>query len=538
MISLAGIAFASGMVVDNAIVVLENVFRHLEMGKRPRQAAIDGGREVWGGVLASTLTTIAVFVPIVLQRDEASQLFADIAIAISAAVSLSLVVALTVVPVLASLLYRRAQTPRAGGGGPIARLYGGFCGWLTNPRPGRAGVKLGFALLVVAGAVASVKLAPPAEYLPTGNRNLVMFFAEPIPGTKPEAISENYERFEREVMSWPEFERMFAVSGGFNGGGIVLKDEYATAEGLEQFVKKLFPVGFMLPGWRSFVPVRSSIFRDPGKQFEVELSGPDFAALEDAAERMTGRLRGVQGVDSVRSSLVTGRPELQVAVDEAKAKDLGLDVSAIGRVVETVVAGRRISTMIDAGREVDVNVVAPQWRVASPGDLEALPFLTADDRELTLGSVAEVTRTTGPQSIRRLERERNVLLTVNIAADAPLEQVVGEVEGQVFPAMMRGAGTGLHAGGGRLGRQAQDDPGLADQRPGAVGADHLPPAGVPLPQLAPAGGDPGDRAPGPLGRRARDPRGGGPDRRPGVLRRDRHARLRDPGRAGGEQTPS
>ena len=448
VISLAGIAFASGMVVDNAIVVLENVFRHLELGKPPREAAIAGGKEVWGGVLASTLTTVAVFVPILLQRDEASQLFADIAIAISAAVSLSLVVALTVVPVLASLLYRgKNAVPASEGKGPIYKLYSGFCSWLATPREGRAGIKFGFALLVIAGAVVSVKLAPPAEYLPTGNRNLIMFFADPIPGTKPEAIAENYARFESVIMQWPEFERMFSVSGGFNGGGIVLKDEYATAEGLEAFHRKLF-FGMTLPGWRFFVPVRSSIFQDPGKQFEVELSGPDFVALEGAAEEMVARLQAVQGVTSVRSSLVTGRPEIHVRVDEAKAKDLGLDVTAIGRVVETVVAGRRISSMIDAGREVDVNVVTPQWRVTSPEELAALPFLTADDREVSLGSVAEITRTTGPQSIRRLERERNVLLTVNIDAAAPLEEVVSEVEDVVFPQMMRELGAAYTLGVG------------------------------------------------------------------------------------------
>jgi hydrophobic/amphiphilic exporter-1 (mainly G- bacteria), HAE1 family len=440
VISLAGIAFASGMVVDNAIVVLENVFRHLEMGKRPRQAAIDGGREVWGGVLASTLTTVAVFVPILTQRDTASQLFADIAIAISAAVLLSLVVALTVVPVLASLLWRTSREPGADRrGGPIMRFYSGFCAWLSAPRPGKAGLKLGFVLVVVAGALVSLKLAPPAEYLPTGNRNLVMFFADPIPGTKPEAVAENYARFERFVMAQPETERMFSVSGGFNGGGIVLKDEFATAEGLEQFHGKLF-YGMTLPGWRFFVPVRSSIFSDPGKQFEVELSGPDFKQLELAAARLSDRLRVVQGVNSVRSSLVSGRPELHVKVDEHKAKDLGLSVSLVGRVIETVVAGRRVSTLIDRGREVDVNVVAPQWRVTSSEDLESLPFLTQDDQVLTVGTVATVERTTGPQSIRRLERERNALLTVNIAADAPLELVVSEVEDVVFPQMMRELG--------------------------------------------------------------------------------------------------
>lgn len=447
VISLAGIAFASGMVVDNAIVVLENVFRHLEMGKRPREAAIDGGREVWGGVFASTLTTVAVFVPILLQRDEASQLFKDMALAISAAVAASLFAALTIVPVMASLLFKSARAAAQPGTGLVARAYSSFCERLTSAKPGAAGVKFGFVMIVVAASLLSIELAPAAGYLPTGNRNMVMFFADPIPGTKPEAIAENYRPFEEFAMAQPEFLRMFAVSGGFNGGGIILKPEYANAEGLESFHRKLF-FGMTLPGWRFFVPVRSSIFQDPGKQFEVELSGPDFAVLEEASKRLEAEIGAVEGVTSVRSSLVTGRPELHVEVDEAKAKDLGLDVAQVGRVVETVVAGRRMSTLIDRGREVDINVVAPQWRVDSPEQLESLTFLAGSGEPVALGSIAAVTRTTGPQSIQRLERERNVLLTVNIAGEAPLANVVSEVEQRAFPLLFKELGPAYSLGVG------------------------------------------------------------------------------------------
>ena len=443
VISLAGIAFASGMVVDNAIVVLENVFRHLEMGKRPREAAVDGGSEVWGGVLASTLTTVAVFLPLLFQSDEASQLFKDIAIAISAAVVLSLGVALTVVPVLAVLLYR-GSGPRSRSGrplGPIGSLYGAFAARLARPRRGSAAAKLGFALLVAAASVASVRLAPPAEYLPTGNMNFVLFFATPIAGTRPEAVQDNFEPLERFALEQPEVDRMFAVTGPFfNGGGVVLKDEFSNPEGLADFYQRLFRPAGSLPGFQFVVPVRASLFDDPGKQFEVELSGPDMDVLERASLELTGRLMAVPGVNFVRSSLVTGRPELEVRVDEERAKDRGLDVSGIGGVVETVVAGRRLSVMIEGGREVDVNVVAPQELVGSTDDLSALRFLTPAGEPVALGSVARVERTIGPQTIRRLERERNVLLTVDLAQDTALESALAAVESDVFPPMAASLG--------------------------------------------------------------------------------------------------
>ena len=448
VISLAGLAFASGMVVDNAVVVLENIFRHLEMGKSRFRAAVDGGREVWGGVLASTLTTIAVFVPILLEADEASQLFTDIALAISAAVGFSLLVALTVVPVLSTLVFseRAGEARRTGLG---ERLYERFCRSLERNRPGSVLTKAGFCAFVAALSLATFKLAPPAEYLPTGNRNLVMFFCDPIPGTRPEAIADHYAPFEEWLLSQPETERMFSVAGGFNGGGVILKEEHADGASLADFHQRMFGPAFTTPGFRFIVPIRSSLFENPGKQFEVELSGPDLARLEGAARRLEGELRGTSGVSSVRSSLVSGQPELRIVVDEVRAKDLGLDVAEVGRIVEAVVAGRRITEMIDGGREVDLNVVAPQGRVQSQEDLAGIRFRTAAGKVVSLGDVATVRRTVGPQSIRRLERQRNALFTVNIAADAPLEEVVRRVEGELFPPLLAelGPSYSLRVGG-------------------------------------------------------------------------------------------
>jgi HAE1 family hydrophobic/amphiphilic exporter-1 len=439
VISLAGLAFASGMVVDNAIVVLENVFRHLQLGRSPREASIEGGREVWGGVLGSTLTTIAVFIPILLGADEASQLFVDIAIAISAAVGISLVVSLTVVPVLTSLWLKPRDAAAAGMDeslplGPLGRAYARWMERLTRSRA--LGAKLGCVAVLAAASIASLRITPPAEYLPTGNRNLVMFFASPIPGTHPEEVRDNFGPLERFVLAQPEAGRMFAVTGQrFNGGGVILKDEFADAEHLDLFHKKLFGPAATLPGFQFVVPVRASLFEDPGKQFEVELSGPDFAVLEKASALLTQRLSGVEGVQFVRSSLVTGRPELRVRVDESKAKDVGLSVEDVGQIVETAVAGRRLTALVEGGRDVDVNLVVPSARIGSPQELRDLRFVTPSGQVVALGAVAEVERTVGPQSVRRLERERNVLLTVNIAEEAPLESVLEAVERDVFPPM-------------------------------------------------------------------------------------------------------
>ncbi len=439
VISIAGLAFASGMVVDNAIVVLENIYRHMQRGKSAVQASIDGTSEVWGGVLASTLTTIAVFVPILLAQDEASLLFVELALAISAAVSLSLIVSISVVPVLVNLFFASSAPPAADsdddtGTGVFGRAYARFCAWVACREPGNAQAKLGWILLVIAGCVLSYRLVPPAEYLPAGNQNLIFFFASPIPGTRPEVVHDNFEPLQRWALAQPETGSMFAVTGPFfNGGGVVLKPEHSDPNTLAAFHQRMYGPAMGLAGFQFVVPVRASLFNDSGKQFEVELSGPDFDTLARASGELQGALQGVKGVQFVRSSLVTGKPEARVVVDPQRAREAGLDVETVATVIETVIAGRRVSALVDGGREVDVNVLVPSAGIDTLDQLERLRFVAPDGRVIALGSVARVEPAGGPVTIRRLERERNVLLTVNIAPEAPLEEVIGTIQRELFP---------------------------------------------------------------------------------------------------------
>lgn len=201
VISLAGIAFAVGDVVDSAYVVLENIFRHKQMGKPIRQAVLDGTSEVWGAVLASTLTTMAVFIPVIFIQEEAGQLFRDISIAEVAAVGLSLIVAVTVIPPLAArLLTRDRGTPRFPADDqphiaahapltaapptrdPVLRFAGlvaGVVDWLNHWRPLRAGV---IVVMTLGSLLLARFLIPDATYLPAGNRNLVFGFLLTPPG--------------------------------------------------------------------------------------------------------------------------------------------------------------------------------------------------------------------------------------------------------------------------------------------------------------------------------------------------------------------
>ncbi len=457
VVSLAGLAFAAGMVVDNAIVVLENIFRHLEAGKPARQAAVDGGREVWGGVLASTLTTIAVFVPVLGIEEEAGQLFADLALAISAAVGLSLIVSLTVIPCLAALLYRRAA---ADGGavsaerppGAIGRFYARAIEALVARGP-RAVARRG---LLVGGAVAlsaaTLLFIPPAGYLPSGNSNLIFFFGDTVPGMRPEALAANMAVLEDWMKAQPETFRYFMVIGQrFNGGGVILKDEFASGPGLDAFQQKMFPVALSIPGFRSLVPLRTSLFRDSGKQFTVEISGPDLAQLAGAAEALQAELSAWPAVQRVTTDHVLGRPELRVRADPHLAAEAGLSVEAVGRIVETALAGRIVATWSDGARDHDVNLVVPQERVNDDLDLASLPLVRPDGSRTTLGALARVERVTGARSVQRIERERAVTVTVNLQPDAVLQSVLDEVQERAVGPLLAGLPRDIHM---RLGGSA------------------------------------------------------------------------------------
>ncbi|RMH02988.1 MAG: efflux RND transporter permease subunit [Planctomycetota bacterium] len=444
VISLAGLAFAAGMVVDNAIVVLENIFRHVEKGADSRTAAAEGGREVWGGVLASTLTTVAVFVPILGIKEEAGQLFADLSLAIAAAVALSLVVALTVIPALAALLYRRGLGPSArvvriadgaAAGrrrGPLQGAYGATVAALTGRGRGSVLLKLGLLAFALTAALASSRLVPPAGYLPAGNVNLTFFFGQPIPGTRPEALEAAAAPMERWLQADPDVDRYFFVlAPAFNGGGVMLKPEATSPESQAAFRARFAPLVVGLPGFLSMYPFQAPLFQDAGAQFTIEVEGPEFDQLAAAAKRIEGMLYGVEGVQYASSDYVEGRPELKVRVDEERAAEAGMGVAQVAAVVEAAVAGRRVGTFAAGGRDYDLVLVAPAERVASAADLAALPLVTPNGRRTTIGDLARIEVGSGPVSVNRSERQRAITLTVHLAEGAVLESVLDRVREQV-----------------------------------------------------------------------------------------------------------
>jgi HAE1 family hydrophobic/amphiphilic exporter-1 len=467
VISLAGLAFAIGMVVDNSIVVLENIFRHRQMGKPRMQAALDGAIEVWGAVLASTLTTAAVFVPVIFVQDEAGQLFRDIAIATATSVSLSLLVSLTVIPTLsarmlgAGTLRDAASSPvsRSGVAGlfhgiaaGVDRVFGGvpdrvarLGAWINRGFLRRLVTIVMFTGLSIAGAW---WLMPKAEYLPTGNRNLVFGILLPPPGYNIEELRRIAEDVEGSLR--PMWEKDPTQQGLPGGGlenfffvglpqqafmGMVARDEMR--------VRELLPV---LQGALGRVPgaigiaLQTSLFTrgaGQGRSIDVDLRGPRLEQLIGLGGRLFGSIRQALPGAQVRpvSSLDLGSPELRVVPDRRRMADVGLTNRELGFTVNALVDGARVSDYRIEGREIDLVLIGGEEAFRHGHELGSVLLSTRSGNLLTLGSVAKIDLVGGPVQISHQERQRAVRLAVVPPENMALEAAMDTLNGQVIDPM-------------------------------------------------------------------------------------------------------
>ncbi|MEK7483121.1 MAG: efflux RND transporter permease subunit [Planctomycetota bacterium] len=463
IISLAGLAFSSGMIVDNSIVVIENIYRHLSMQKTPSAAAEDGTEEVWGAVLISTLTTLCVFIPIIFIEEEAGQLFKDIAIAISIAIFLSLILSVTMVPMLCALFLKTPKLPESSvetklsflkkiqkyfgksvsilfyiiGLQWIGTLFYKFYLGTLFLIIGKGIFRTLFKFLILGGIGfifwISLSFLPNAEYLPSGNRNLILVFAKPLVGTNLEKVVECIAPFEKQLQEDKRISRYFTLFGGrFNAIGIGAKAEYATEQGMKDLTKEMFMKTRSIVGFESLFPNQASIFRDPGKQIEIDIIGPSLEKLQELAKTIQTQLGQTEGILFVRSSYSEGSPEVHVRLDRLRSANLNLRVSEVADFVESMVAGKRVGIYNDKGKQIDLTLYAQDGLIPDRESLKGLPLFTPLGYTVPLSDVAEVRTQTGPTAINHVEKERTITLTVNLKPEASLEASIQRVDSQVL----------------------------------------------------------------------------------------------------------
>ena len=456
VISLAGLAFAVGMAVDNSIVVLENIYRHRQMGKSRGVAAVDGAKEVWGAVLASTLTTIAVFIPIAFIEEEAGQLFGDIAIAISCTVGLSLIVAITVIPSLSAKILHAVQPDETRRGfhnlWGATRIATGFAnaiaagvGWAIGSTVRRVAIVLVLSVSSIGG---SVWLMPQTEYLPVGNTNFLFGMMLPPPGYNVDEMTDIFHSYEEELHPlWqtepgsPEAlqqpgggieQFFFAAVPSFGFMGVSARDPMRVRE----LVPPFFALNAKVPG-AIIVAQQFSIFMTDvggGRSIDVELTGPDLERLIRLGSQVFGQVmeklpgaqaRPIPGLD-------LGNPEVRVVTDRRRAADAGISNRELGYAVSVLVDGAKASDFRFEGKEIDLRLMAEQSFAHRTHLLEQMPIATSEGRIITLGSVAEISQTSGPVSIDHRNRERAITIQVTPAEQMPLETAMGIIQNDII----------------------------------------------------------------------------------------------------------
>jgi HAE1 family hydrophobic/amphiphilic exporter-1 len=459
VISLAGLAFAAGMVVDNSIVVLENIYRHRQMGKPRLTAAYDGTMEVWGAVLASTLTTVAVFIPVVFIKEEAGQLFGDLALAISCSVALSLIVSITVVPSISARILHAVEDDDERKG--FHNLWGGvnvasgFTRWVTETVywiTGSTARRLAVILVMTVGSLGlSYLLLPKREYLPVGNNNFLFGIMLPPPGYNLDEVSALQKVYEKELTPlWQQpagSPEALALPGGGVSGFFYVSLNNLAFMGVRANdplrVKELMPplqkAGGQIPGAIAVVS-QASIFQrgaGQGRSIDVELSGPDLEHLIGLGGEVF--LKVMQEMPGAQArpipSLDLGNPEVQVTIHRRRAADLGISNRELGFSVRALVDGAKVSDYQVEGREIDLKVVAEQGTEHRTHLLEQMPIAAPDGRLVTLGSVADVSVVNGPVEIRHRERQRSIAIQVSPSEQMPLESAMDLIDQKILQPM-------------------------------------------------------------------------------------------------------
>ena len=469
IISLAGMAFAVGMVVDNSIVVLENIYRHLTMRKGVFKAAYDGASEVWGAVLASTLTTLAVFIPIVFIQEEAGQMFRDIAITISASIALSLLVSITVIPTLTTLLirlkpgeeykpgffHRTLFKPIVIVGEKLSDVYSGLMAWILRHSP----ASIFFRVLVIAGVGwmlwYSGKTLPAKDYLPYGNNNMVFMLIEPVAGTPAETNMRYMAEYEKKIVAMEDVDRNFLVfSQRFNGGGAIIDKELTRGQrGEVKMAVKSGEMGreiFGIPGYRFAFAVQRPIFRSANKTFEVEITGPDMLKLKSNALGLIGQISAIPGVHSVRPEFKFGNPELRFIPKREDAARLDIGMREIGDIIESLNAGKYLGEFNDQGEPIDfVLVQKKDGNSLGLEDYRSLPIWTNEGMMTHLGHLVDVEIDAGPARIDHIGTERAIKLSVQVRKDVAMQLVIDKVDEEVLMGARNSLGEeyGLRIGG-------------------------------------------------------------------------------------------
>ena len=436
VISLAGLAFATGMVLDAAIVVLENIVRLRERGDKADVASLLGASQVWGALLASTATTVAIFVPILFLKDVEGQLFADLALTIAIGVAFSLIVAVTVLPVAASHWLKRLPENEAAG--TRARSMASKLMVLTGTPARRTGLIVG----LVAGALGiSWALMPNLNYLPPVKRDAVDAMLSLPAGTNAATVDKEiaqvvverlrpYMEGTKEPALKNYYFFVFPGGGGANLG--VRAIDQGRVEELQAIVQNEILAGF--PDVQAFA-FQGNLFGGFGGNGNVQLNlhSRDLDGLREATRQTLGFIRealpGAQARVNPDPNVIS--PELKIEPNDRRLAEVGYSRGEISRIIRTLGDGLWLGEHFDGEQRVDM--ILKSQDLISPEMLESTPLATPRGGIVPLGELVTITRGVGPNFVQRVDRRRTVTFNISQPEGVALEDMVAILKAQVEP---------------------------------------------------------------------------------------------------------
>jgi multidrug efflux pump len=445
VLTLLGAVLAIGLVVDDAIVVLENIVRRIELGQAPLLGAVDGSREIGFAVIATTLVLIAVFLPISFIPGNIGRLFGEFGITIAAAIGFSALVSLTLVPMMSSKIFGKGIVR-----GRVAHAVDRFFKWLSAwyeqslRRALCAPALIGAAgILTLIAAVVLFRLLP-SEYSPAEDRQRVFIML-----TAPEGSSLQYvDRYLRQVeaivmeeMEAGNVRRMLTRSGNFGGGGDVNVGRVFMAlspwddrdESAQEIAARLRPKVRDLAGVRVVVGTPGGLgVRGGGSPVQIVLGGGDYEELARWRDIILEKAAENPGLTNLDSDFYARKPQLRVSVDRNRAADLGVSLTAVGRTLETMMGSRVVTTFLDRGEEYNVILQARDQDRATPSELTNIYVRSATTNSLVpLSSLVRVEETAGPTELKRFDRLRSITISANLNPGYSLGEALDYMEGLI-----------------------------------------------------------------------------------------------------------
>lgn len=468
-LTLLALVLAIGLVVDDAIVMLENIYRHIEEGLDPFSAAIKGAREIGFAIVAMTLTLVAVYAPLAFTPGRTGRLFVEFALALAGAVLVSGFVALTLSPMMCSLLLRHNPQPNRFDRTmerwltALSSAYGRLLRWIVTARwgagEGRGGLRgalfqarwIVLAVMVASGvALVAVYPTMKQELSPLEDRGTVLASVTAPDGATIDYTNRYALELEKIGRSYPEFDRIFANIGNptVSQGSVVYRtvDWEQRQRSTLAMARELQPRVASLPGVNAFLITPPSLgqgFRSRPLEFVIQTSD-SYENLNAVVEQMRAEIARNPGIVSLDVDLRLNKPELRIDVDRERAADLGVSVEVVAKAIETTLGGRTVTRYKRDAEQYDVIVQNQASGRTTPENIDSIYVRGRNDAMIPLSALARVRESVSPRELNHFGQRRSATITANLSPDYSLGEALAFMEATAAKVLKPGYTTDLN----------------------------------------------------------------------------------------------